>query len=361
MSGQIFISYRREESRWSARSLHDRLSRHFDAKQIFMDIDSVGLGEDFVKAIETTVEKCDVLIAVIGNNWLTSKDENGGRRLENPEDFVRMEIRAALKRNICVIPVLVDGASMPRPSDLPEDSQPLVRRNALRVSDTSFDGDCQRLVTAITQVFAGAANLGIDRLETERRQYGGGGNDKAAPAKPRPIAVTKEKRSPNLTTLAIVLVLILGVMLVTGVGSKLFVGEKPKPNEPLVASTPGYTPSQRQPAADYTQLSSKPTQGVTENNANITGQWKDEAGTLYVITQNGSEFSFKASNPTYGRFWGTGKIAGDQLTSNFQVATPSGATARGTGTGILSGDVIHTTSSDPIYGAVAHTLARTSE
>ena len=76
MSGQIFISYRREESRWSARSIHDRLRRDFDRKQIFMDIDAIALGEDFVEAIETTVGKCDVLIAVIGNNWLTPKDDH---------------------------------------------------------------------------------------------------------------------------------------------------------------------------------------------------------------------------------------------------------------------------------------------
>ena len=96
MSGQIFINYRREESRWSARSLRDRLCRDFGPEQIFMDIDAIALGEDFVKAIETTVAQCDVLIAVIGNNWLTSKDDHGGRRLDNPKDFVRREIGAAL-------------------------------------------------------------------------------------------------------------------------------------------------------------------------------------------------------------------------------------------------------------------------
>jgi tetratricopeptide (TPR) repeat protein len=152
MSGQIFISYRREESQWSARSLHDRLCRDFDATQIFMDIDAIALGEDFVKAIETTVARCDVLIAVIGNNWLTTKDEHGHRRLDNEEDFVRMEIATALKREIRVIPVLVDGVLMPRKDDLPEDLKPLVRRNALRITGTSFDGDCQRLAGAIRQV-----------------------------------------------------------------------------------------------------------------------------------------------------------------------------------------------------------------
>jgi hypothetical protein len=157
MSGQIFISYRREESRWSARSLHDRLCRDFDPKQIFMDIDAIALGEDFVKAIETTVAKCDVLIAVIGNNWLTTKDDDGDRRLDNPEDIVRMEIGVALKREISMIPVLVDGASIPRATDLPEDLKSLVRRNALRITDTSFDGDCQRLAAAIRLVLENAA------------------------------------------------------------------------------------------------------------------------------------------------------------------------------------------------------------
>ena len=124
MNGQIFISYRRQESGWSARSLHDRLCREFNPDQIFMDLDAIALGEDFVDAIETTVDRCDVLVAVIGNNWLTCKDDHGDRRLDNPEDFVRMEIATALSREIRVIPVLVDGALMPRTTDLPEDLRP---------------------------------------------------------------------------------------------------------------------------------------------------------------------------------------------------------------------------------------------
>ena len=172
MSGQIFISYRREESHWSARSLHDRLSESIDRNQIFMDIDAIALGEDFVKAIETTVAKCDVLIAVIGNNWLTSKDDQGARRLDNPDDFVRTEIATALKREIRVIPVLVDDALMPRSTDLPDDLKPLVRRNALQISDTSFDGDCQRLVATIREVLEKPAPEAQEReksrLEEER-------------------------------------------------------------------------------------------------------------------------------------------------------------------------------------------------
>ena len=143
MSGQIFISYRREESRWSAGRLYDRLCARFDRKQIFMDIDAIAPGDDFIKTIEKTVGECDVLIAVIGAHWLTSKGEQDSRRIDNPEDFVRREIATALKREIRVIPVLVDGAFMPLSAELPDDLKPLVRRMALQVSDTGFDDDCR--------------------------------------------------------------------------------------------------------------------------------------------------------------------------------------------------------------------------
>jgi tetratricopeptide (TPR) repeat protein len=168
MSGQIFISYRREESRWSARSVYDRLTAHFEREQIFMDVDAVAPGDDFVKAIEKRVGECEVLIAVIGSHWLTSTDEQAGRRLDNPEDFLRMEIATALRRDIRVIPVLVDGALMPRSTDLPDDLKALVRRNAMRVSHTEFDDDCRRLVAAIELVFE--KNLAEKRQRQQKQQ-----------------------------------------------------------------------------------------------------------------------------------------------------------------------------------------------
>jgi hypothetical protein len=143
VSGQIFISYRREDGSASAGRLSDRLSNHFPSNQIFMDVDSVDLGEDFVKKIEETVGSCDVLIAVIGKGWLTACDQEGQRRLDNSEDFVRIEIATALKRDIRVIPVLVDGASMPRSRDLPDDLKALVRRNALQLSHDRFRTDSE--------------------------------------------------------------------------------------------------------------------------------------------------------------------------------------------------------------------------
>jgi TIR domain-containing protein len=184
MSGQIFISYRREESLWSARSLNDLLSANFGPNQIFMDIDAIALGEDFVKAIERTVAKCDVLIAVIGNNWLTSKDELGGRRLDNPEDFVRMEIGIALRRGIPVIPVLVDGAAMPKSTDLPRDLQAIVRRQA--VEHNHFTRDAELIISAINHAFGKTAAEDAAGKTTTAK--------KPATVPPSPEVATEEKK-----------------------------------------------------------------------------------------------------------------------------------------------------------------------
>jgi hypothetical protein len=149
LSGQIFISYRREDAPSAAGRLYDRLSARFSQNKIFFDIDNIDLGIDFVKAIEESVASCDVLIAIIGRHWLVTSDEQGRRRLENSEDFVRVEIGTALKRGIRVIPVLVEGASMPRSGELPDDLKPLTRRNALNLSHDRFRVDADRLVGAV--------------------------------------------------------------------------------------------------------------------------------------------------------------------------------------------------------------------
>src|SRR3954463_10334202 len=97
----IFLCYRREDSGGHAGRIYDRLTQHFGSRQpIFIDVDSVDPGVDFVDAIQQTVASCDVLIAVIGRNWVTATDDEGRRRLEDPQDFVRLEIEAALERNI---------------------------------------------------------------------------------------------------------------------------------------------------------------------------------------------------------------------------------------------------------------------
>jgi TIR domain/Sel1 repeat len=149
MRGQIFISYRRNDASYPAGRLYDRLSARFPRNQIFIDVNNLDLGIDFVEEIEQRVASCDVLIAVIGRHWLETSDEQGRRRLDNPADFVRIEIGTALKRDIRVIPVLVEGASMPQSGELPDDLKLLSRRHALELSHTRFDADSEQLVKAV--------------------------------------------------------------------------------------------------------------------------------------------------------------------------------------------------------------------
>jgi TIR domain len=148
-SGRIFMSYRREETAYPAGWLYDRLADRFGSDQVFKDIDSIELGDDFVEVITRAVASCDVLLALIGDEWLTITDANGQRRLDDPDDFVRLEIEAALTRNVRVIPILVDGARMPRATELPDSLVKLVCRQALELSPSRFDFDTGRLLKVL--------------------------------------------------------------------------------------------------------------------------------------------------------------------------------------------------------------------
>jgi hypothetical protein len=152
--GRVFISYRREETAYPAGWLFDRLTDHFGKGQIFKDVDSIELGDDFVEVISGAVGSCDVLLALIGDRWVTITDDQGKRRLDDPNDFVRLEIEAALVRNVRVIPILVDGARMPRAEDLPPSLAKLVRRQALELSPARFDFDTGRLVRVLDKTLA---------------------------------------------------------------------------------------------------------------------------------------------------------------------------------------------------------------
>jgi WD40 repeat protein len=150
--GRVFISYRRQEASGMAGRLYDRLTAHLSDEQVFIDVDTIAPGVDFARVITQAVSTSQVLLAVIGPQWLTITDEDGQRRLDHPDDIVRLEIAAALQHEIRVIPVLVDGAVMPGHEDLPEDLADLARRNALSVRHRSFRSDADRLLAAIEPI-----------------------------------------------------------------------------------------------------------------------------------------------------------------------------------------------------------------
>lgn len=145
----IFINYRRDDSPASAGRLYDRLADMFPHDTLFMDVDAMVPGVDFVRELDEAVLRCDVLLAIIGRNWLNATSPDGARRLENPEDFVRIEIATALRHGIRVIPVLVDGAQMPLVTDLPDDIKAMARRHAVELSHIRFASDAERLVRSL--------------------------------------------------------------------------------------------------------------------------------------------------------------------------------------------------------------------
>jgi hypothetical protein len=148
----IFINYRRDDAPGVAGRLYDHLARKFSRGWLFIDVDAIKPGLDFVKQLDSQVSQCDALLAIIGPHWLTAADSKGKRRLDDTRDYVRIEIAAALKRDIPVIPVLIDGAEMPAEADLPEDLASLARRHALELRHTRFASDADAVVTALHTV-----------------------------------------------------------------------------------------------------------------------------------------------------------------------------------------------------------------
>jgi TIR domain len=164
MTSKVFISYRRDDSSGSTGRLHDRLEREFGRDLLFMDVDAaIPLGVNFVKILREEVAKCDVLLAVVGPNWLNASDDKGNRRLDNANDFVRIEIAAALQRDIHVIPILLDGAKVPKIDQLPDELKELPLRNGLEVRHASFHGDVDRLARGLKKILGQFDALGAPR------------------------------------------------------------------------------------------------------------------------------------------------------------------------------------------------------
>jgi hypothetical protein len=139
--GGIFLSYRRDDTAGFSGRLADDLRDALGDDVVFLDIDRIAPGTDFVDAITSAADNAEVLLAVIGRRWLTAKNAERRRRIDDPGDYVRLEITAALQRGRRIIPVLVDGARLPRPQDLPDPMKPMLRHNAIELSDSRWDYD----------------------------------------------------------------------------------------------------------------------------------------------------------------------------------------------------------------------------
>ena len=152
MPKKVFISYRRDDTAAAAGRVYDRLSHILTKPNVFFDVSAMGGGEDFVARIESEIDKSDAVLIFIGDKWLAQANPNDKARLFEDGDHVRAEVRTALARPLLVLPVLVGGARMPKPEELPEDIRAITTRNALLLRHESFDDDTENIVAAVLGV-----------------------------------------------------------------------------------------------------------------------------------------------------------------------------------------------------------------
>jgi hypothetical protein len=194
----IFINYRRDDAPGVAGRLFDYLATKFSHGDLFMDVDAMKPGMDFAKQLDNQVAQCRVLLAVIGPHWFDAKDKSGARRLDSDKDYVRVELASALKRDIAVIPILVDGAVLPAEDSLSDDLKPLARRHALELRHTRFAADADAIVHALETMvprrsvlwpLIGAGIAAVVVIATVAVLWP---RLKAKPAEPPPVAVAAQ-------------------------------------------------------------------------------------------------------------------------------------------------------------------------
>lgn len=216
--GKVFISYRRQDSAGYVRALYNELAQYFGHEQIFMDVDDIPLGTDFVSILNRNLQDCQIMLVVIGPQWLDIRNSRGERRLENPDDFVRLEVARAIENDFTIIPVLVNGADMPAEADLPENLRALSRRQALVLDNKYYKHGIADLTAALE------AHLG--RPDNTPHQP-----EPLTPELP-PVA----KRGATLKVLAGV-----AVLLLLGAGLSFWFGATPQPTQPAQSTQPAAT------------------------------------------------------------------------------------------------------------------------
>jgi hypothetical protein len=291
----IFISYRRDDAEGQAGRLFNDLTKQFGDDAVFIDVAAIEPGRDFRRAIDAHIASCGVLLAIIGKNWLTAKDESGARRLDDPMDFVRLETASALKRDIPVIPVLVHAAGMPRAEDLPDDLKELSFRNGMELTHARWESDVQVLMNAL-------------RPHVQTRQDPAKLNSPPAPSGAGRIST----RSRG--TLGIV---IIGALVLGFVGyaryPKRFELVEPEPAEPM------------KPGATKTILSFRDWEGSWDLQWEFEGQWY------------GKSMKVSADQSGIAGDYVLGTLKGSFVGRDFSKATGAITNVTGTGTTCPSG------------------------
>jgi len=276
-SPNIFIGYRRGDGAgWAGRLHADLRTRLGSASQIFMDVDGIPPGEDFRAYIDGAIGQCDAFVALIGPNWLDARDEHGRRRLDDPHDFVRLEVAAALRRNIRVIPVLVGGARLPTAEELPEPLGRLVDRHAVSLDNETWDLGVSKIVGS----FVEQSDPELPRLKLSTRQRDLG------------TRAVQQPRPPRISGLVLILV-VMGVLAI-GVGATALgrsMGQSasvattalPAPTQPLPTATstipPETTSSPETTASHASESTSSPDTTASPQPGQVVKDYYDAINT----------------------------------------------------------------------------------
>ena len=238
MGRAIFISYRRDDTEGEAGRLFDDLVGSFREDSVFMDVSGINPGVDFRQAIDENVGSCGVLLAMIGPAWCSIRNSAGTRRLDDPNDFVRLEIASALARNIAVIPVLVHDAKMPRPEELPDNLKDLAFRNSVEITHARWNSDVQLLTQALTRYVAPTAPTDTAPVHAT-----------VAVQLPPPTASGEKPQSSRPSSVPLVLGILAAVVVTLGIVAYVFFRPTPNPNPNPNPVQPTPAPSPVDPLA----------------------------------------------------------------------------------------------------------------
>jgi hypothetical protein len=310
----IFVSYRRKDTEGEASRLTEELRTALPDVPLFRDVEAISPGEDFVVALERALEECAVMLVLIGPIWLDVTDANGRRRLEDPHDWTRLEVATALRRGIRVIPVLCRGATLPTDADLPDDLDPLVRRQAVEVDNNRWRYDVDQLMDRLAQA-----------LGTRRRAPA----EKAAAAAPA--------RGGGWLKGAVITFAVIGALVVVGIASE-FTGSTPADPEAtgkaldLIARTAQEMQNQagsgapnRASVQNETAGTPAVAQPVVVQRASaveIAGLWRAGPTEVWVIQQSGAELAVSAQDSGIELARGGGQIVGNAMQLMLNVRTP---------------------------------------
>jgi hypothetical protein len=285
----IFISYRRQDSQSAAGRLADHLKEHMRGVPIFRDVETIEPGVDFVDAIGRALESCGVLLAVIGPRWVNLADNAGRRRLDDPNDYTRLEIATALGRNdVRVIPVLVEGAQMPAGGELPDELKPLSRRNAIELTDKRWEYDVSQLVETLHKALDARPEPKPPEPKPPEPEP-----SPPRPAPPRPSPAPTPPAAKSWKKWA------------WGIGA-------------LVVVVAAFNSEEDAVNPIVTGSHTEPVQQAAISPIDLNGAWRDEEGGNYRLVQQGYQVAFQGLSPE-GPASGRGLLRGNQLALEYVV------------------------------------------